>query len=222
MFYRYGNPCPAELVIVSAKLHGETRLIAVRKDQLPKGALTRETVIDETRRSFKLVLDGVEIGADQMLPGRDFKAIERAALLLSAAEIAGGIAGVLNVTVDYLKTRKQFGKLIGSYQALKHPMVEVLIGLERSRSYLYNATTLIARGELAESDMALRMSKASGSEAFAFAGDRAVQFHGGFGFTWDCDAQLYLRRALWLQYQWGDERFHRQILAPLLLDGVQA
>ena len=62
------------------------------------------------------------------------------------------------------------------------------------------------------------MAKAQGSEAFAYAGDRAVQFHGGFGFTYECDAQLYLRRALWCQYQFGDDRHHRQLLAPLLLD----
>ena len=66
--------------------------------------------------------------------------------------------------------------------------------------------------------VALRMAKAHGSEAYAYAGDRAVQFHGGFGFTYECDAQLYLRRALWCQNQFGDERQHRQALAPLLLD----
>jgi alkylation response protein AidB-like acyl-CoA dehydrogenase len=64
------------------------------------------------------------------------------------------------------------------------------------------------------------MAKAHGSEAFAYAGDRAVQFHGGFGFTYECDAQLFLRRALWCQHQFGDERHHRALLAPLLLDQV--
>ena len=61
------------------------------------------------------------------------------------------------------------------------------------------------------------MAKAEASDVFAHAGDRAVQFHGGFGFTWDCDAQLYLRRALWLQYGYGDAAHHRRRLADLLL-----
>jgi alkylation response protein AidB-like acyl-CoA dehydrogenase len=208
----------AEIVIASLKLDGRVRLVALPGDAV-RGALVRESVIDETQRSFRLALDGLEVAASNLLPEADLAAIDRAALLFSIAEISGGLAGVLNVTVDYLKTRKQFGKLIGSYQALKHPMVDVLIGLERARSFLYHAATLIAQGKTAEADIALRMGKAQGGEAFAFAGDRAVQFHGGFGFTYDCDAQLYLRRALWRQYQHGDERYHRQALAPLLLDG---
>lgn len=207
----------AELVVASVRLEDRVRLVALDGGSLG-GRLTRESVIDETRRSYRLSLDGLEIEASRLLPRSDLAAVGRAALLLTLAEISGGLAGVLNVTVDYLKTRKQFGKLIGGYQALKHPAVDMLIGLERARSHLYRATTLIARGDMEGADLALRMGKAQGSEAFAFAGDRAVQFHGGFGFTYDCDAQLYLRRALWCQHQYGDERHHRQMLAPLLLD----
>jgi alkylation response protein AidB-like acyl-CoA dehydrogenase len=208
----------AEIVIASVKLDAAVRLVAL-SGEVVRSAIARESVIDETQRSFRLTLDGIEVAALNLLPEADLAAIERAALLFSIAEISGGLAGVLNVTVDYLKTRKQFGKLIGSYQALKHPAVEILIGLERARSFLYHAATMIAEGKTDEADIALRMGKAHGSEAFAFAGDRAVQFHGGFGFTYDCDAQLYLRRALWRQYQHGDERYHRQVLAPMLLDG---
>jgi alkylation response protein AidB-like acyl-CoA dehydrogenase len=61
------------------------------------------------------------------------------------------------------------------------------------------------------------MAKAESNEVFAHAGDRSVQFHGGFGFTFDCDAQLYLRRALWLQFSFGDPQHHRSALAGLLL-----
>ena len=64
------------------------------------------------------------------------------------------------------------------------------------------------------------MAKSQASEAYAYAGDRAVQFHGGFGFTFECDAQLYLRRALWCQNQFGDDVYLRQRLEPLLLDEV--
>ena len=122
---------------------------------------------------------------------------------------------MLDVIVDYLNTRTAFGRKIGSYQGLKHPTVDVLIGLERSRSHVYHAASLLDAGEDAEA--AVRMAKAESSESFAFAGDRAIQFHGGFGFTWECDAQLYLKRALFNQYAFGDAMHHRRHLADMLL-----
>jgi len=126
---------------------------------------------------------------------------------------------VLALTVAYLNTRSAFGRKIGSYQALKHGCVDILIGLERARSHLYHAATLLADadGGGADAEIALRMAKAEAGDAFALAGDRAVQFHGGFGFTWDCDAQLYLRRALWLQPWFGDSAHQRKRLAERLL-----
>ena len=93
-----------------------------------------------------------------------------------------------------------------------------MLGLESTRSHVYHAATVYDEGDSKELEISLRMAKAAASEHFAFAGDRAIQFHGGFGFTFECDAQLYLRRALWSQYQYGDEKYHRQHLASLLLD----
>ena len=125
---------------------------------------------------------------------------------------------MLHVVVEYLNTRKQFDHLIGSYQSLKHPTVDILLDGEGCKSHVYHAASVMTEGDRTATDVAVRMAKAQASEAFAYAGDRAVQFHGGFGFTYECDAQLYLRRALWCQHQFGDERYHRQKLAPLLLD----
>jgi alkylation response protein AidB-like acyl-CoA dehydrogenase len=143
------------------------------------------------------------------------KVIRDSALLFASAEAAGGIAGVLEVIVEYLNTRSAFGRKIGSYQSLKHSCADILVGLERTRSHVYHAASLLAAGEDAE--VALRMAKVEAGDSFVFAGDRAIQFHGGFGFTYDCDAQLYLRRALWLQYAFGDAAHHRRRLADLLL-----
>lgn len=210
----------AGVIVVSAMIDGAPRLVLVQADQLPTNALTRETVIDETRRSYTLNLEGITVPAVQVLDGADFASIEQAALLLLTAEMAGGLAGVLHVIVDYLTTRKQFDQYIGSYQSLKHPSVQILLSMEACRSHLYHATTLLAGEDANAIESAIRMAKAQGSEAFAFAGDRAVQFHGGFGFTYDCDAQLFLRRALWCQYQFGDAAYHRALLGPLLLDEV--
>ena len=208
----------AQVIVVSVLLADEPRLLLLTDDQIPQAALQRETVIDETRRSYTLTLDGITIPSDQLLDGTNFDAIEQSAMLLISAEIAGGLAGVLHVIVDYLTTRKQFDQFIGSYQSLKHPSVQILLSVEASRSHLYRAATCVAAEDAEATEAAIRMAKAQGSEAFAYAGDRAVQFHGGFGFTYDCDAQLFLRRALWCQYQFGDAAYHRGLLAPLLLD----
>jgi len=208
----------ASLLLVSVVIEGQARLVLLEKTRVPTAALEREVVIDDTRRCFQLCLDGITLPVEQLLPLTCLAEIEQAAMLLLCAEMTGGHASVLNLVVDYLKTRKQFDHFIGSYQALKHPTVDILIGLEASRSHLYHAATMIDGDDKHEKDMAVRMAKAVASEGFAFAGDRAIQFHGGFGFTYECDAQLYLRRALYCQYQFGDERYQRTLLAPLLLD----
>ena len=208
----------ADFYIVSVNVQAKARLVLVKREQIPDGNLHRETVIDETRRSYQLDLDGITVPVDQLLEGSDFQAIEFASLLLLSAEITGGLVGSIHTIVEYLNTRRAFDKVIGSYQALKHPTVKILLDLEASRSHLYHAATVLADDNAGEAEIALRMAKAHGSAAFAFAGDRAVQFHGGFGFTYECDAQLYLRRALWCQYQFGDEAYHRQLLEPILLD----
>ena len=124
--------------------------------------------------------------------------------------------------------RTTFGRKIGSYQSLKHTSAEILIGLERSRSHVAHAATLIDEAATEEATeeaieavtTALCMAKVECSESYLFAGDRAVQFHGGFGFTWECDAQLHLRRALFLQHSFGDAAHHRAHLAATLLGPV--
>ncbi len=209
----------AELIVASVLLEGQVRLVAIKSGDLAEDAIRREVVIDETRRSYSVSLDGVLIEPFQILPGADLESIERTALLLLSAEVSGGLSGVLKTIVEYLTTRKQFDRLIGSYQALKHPTVDILLACEAAKSLVYSAATLVECNDQ-RAEVALRMAKAQGSEAFAYAGDRAVQFHGGFGFTYDCDAQLFLRRALWCQQQFGDEKYHRQLLAPLLLDAA--
>jgi alkylation response protein AidB-like acyl-CoA dehydrogenase len=209
----------ARVLVASVTLDGAPALAMIDTSTLRDGALSREIVIDETRRSYRLNLDGVEIAETDLI--RDeaalaaLNAVQRAALLLLSAESCGGTAGVLDVVVEYLNTRTQFGRTIGAYQALKHPTVDILIGLERARSHLYHAASVLDQDD---AEVALRMAKVESSEAFAFAGDRAIQFHGAFGFTYECDAQLYLRRALWCQYQFCDAPHHRAALAPALLD----
>jgi alkylation response protein AidB-like acyl-CoA dehydrogenase len=210
----------AKVVVASVMLDGAARLVLIQADQIPSGALAREVVIDETGAAIRCSSMVFRSPQSQLLDGADFAALEQAAMLLLVAEMSGGLAGVLHVIIDYLTTRKQFDQYIGSYQSLETSVCANPLSLEACRSHLYHAATVMAAGNTAAAEEAVRMAKAQGSEAFAFAGDRAVQFHGGFGFTYECDAQLYLRRALWCQYQFGDTAYHRELLAPLLLDAA--
>ncbi|MCA4917522.1 MAG: acyl-CoA/acyl-ACP dehydrogenase [Phenylobacterium sp.] len=208
----------ARRILASVRLDGAPALVLLTPEDLPAGALRRETVIDETRRSFALTLDGVVLEADQLLdPGRARAALEHLHLvanLLAAADMVGGTQACIDYTLDYLRTRTQFGKVIGSYQALKHPIVEAYTRYEQARSHLYSAAHCF--NEQGTGEIAVRMAKAAADVAFSFAADRSIQFHGGFGFTWDCDAQLYRRRAIWHAAQFGDAAFHRKKLARLL------
>ena len=102
----------------------------------------------------------------------------------------------MDVTVEYLKTRKQFGRLIGSYQALKHPIVDVLCSMDSARSFIYHAATIVGEEALdADAEIACRMAKAQASEALKFAGDRAVQFHGGMGYMRETPVERMSRDA---------------------------
>lgn len=210
----------AETIIASVKLDGKPALVLIDRGSIEDGALTLETIIDETRRSYRINLDGVSIpGANVLEPAKTAAALtrhHRLSCLLLAAEACGGTAGAMDVTLEYLNTRRQFERFIGSYQSLKHTMVDILTGMEAARSFLYHAATVIDDGR--EGEIAVRMAKAQASDTFSYAGDRAIQFHGGFGFTHECDAQLFRRRALWTEYQSGDAVYHRKRLADLLLD----
>ena len=209
----------AELMLVSVVRDGRPGLVLVDRAALSKGRVERETVIDEARRSYRVTLDGIAVGEHDVLDVAQtlavFQFLDEAACLFSAAEMCGGAAGVIATTIEYLKTRKQFGRLIGSYQALKHPMVDALVMLDAARSHLYYAAGVLDQG--ADGEIAVRMAKAAAGEALAFAADRGIQFHGGFGFTYDCDAQLYRRLGLWGETRYGDAAWQRARLAQLLL-----
>lgn len=205
----------AELVIVSARLDGQLVLVALQRDQIAPSALRRENIIDETKRSFALQLDGIIVPEVAILERAAIKPLSEAALLLQSAEMVGGTQAVIDYTLGYLQTRKQFGKLIGEYQALKHPIVDAYVAYEKARSHLYSAAH--CQGVLGQGTVAVHMAKAAADKAYAFAADRAIQFHGAFGFTHDCDAGLHRRAAIFHASQWGDAAWQREKLAELLL-----
>lgn len=212
----------AGVVLVAVSYEGAPAMAVLSSASIPEGRIQRETVLDETRRCDRLELDGIQIPRAALIQGaaalNALRAVRHAGLLLSSAEAAGGIAAALELIVGYLNLRTTFGRKIGSYQSLKHTSAEILVGLERSRSHVAHAATLISTQQSHEAlELALRMAKVECCDSYVFAGDRGVQFHGGFGFTWECDAQLHLRRALFLQHSFGDAIHHRRRLADALL-----
>jgi alkylation response protein AidB-like acyl-CoA dehydrogenase len=180
-------------------------------------AVAAERVLDASRRQARVRFDGA---ACDVLAG-DGEAAWRAVLPWAqtalAAEMAGGADAALAMTAAYAQTRVQFDRPIGSFQAIKHPLVNVLVAIEQLRSLVYAAASALDAGA-SEAPLLARMAKAAASEAYPFACSRAVQFHGGYGFTEDCDAHLYLRRALASRPAFGDARELRAEVAGALLD----
>lgn len=208
----------AEAVIASVALDGKPTLVLLTAADIA-GHLRREAIIDETRRSFALSLDGISVLKSALLDvgktAQTLAHIDQAAALLQSAEMCGGAQSVIDYTVSYLQTRKQFGKVIGEYQALKHPIVDAYVDYEKARSHLYSAAHSFSDQGLGE--VAVRMAKAAADGVYSFAADRAIQFHGGFGFTHDCDAGLHRRASIFHASQFGDAAWQRAKLAPLLL-----
>ena len=211
----------AWIAVVGANEASEPVVALVSGDDIAVQAQQAHALIDLTKRAATIDFTGIK--ARRVLSGAKIEGAVRDYLLigalLTAAEAVGSTSACLDGIVDYLKTRKQFGKLIGSFQALKHPTVDIYVGMEQSRSLVYHASSEVGEGPLsAEAEVACRMAKAQASETIQYAGDRSVHFHGGFGFTWECDSSLFIRRAAWSQQQFGDAMHHRKRLAPLLLD----
>ncbi len=210
----------ADIIIISILIDNKPKLAIIEKSNIPENALRREAIIDETKRSYSLNLANITLNEDAILAADNdaaaFAHIELSAALMQSAEMCGGSQSVIDYTVEYLKTRKQFGKVIGEYQALKHPAVDAYVSYEKARSHLYSAAHNY--NDQGVGEIAVRMAKASSDGSYSNAADRAVQFHGGFGFTHDCDAGLHRRAAIFHASQFGDAAWHRSKLSDLLFN----
>ena len=133
-----------------------------------------------------------------------------------AADMVGAAEWQLQTTVDYVGTRQQFDRPLGFFQAVKHPLVNVMLQIDQARSLVYNAACAID-SEPGRAGQYAHMAKASASEAAAFASSRSVQLHGGIGFTWECFVHLYFKRQKHSQLLWGDAAWHRARLAEIVI-----
>ena len=178
--------------------------------------------MDRTRELGILAFDGTPA---LHLGGADTAGLllDRAATL-AGAEMLGAADRVLSITVDYAKERVQFGKPIGSFQAVKHMLADALVDVEGMRSTVYYAAWCAAAGD-ADRSLAASMAKAWCSDASRRVMAAGLQVHGGIGFTWEHDMHLYVKRAQLDQVSYGDAAFHRDRIAAILrerLDSGQA
>ncbi len=207
----------AELLIVAT---ADDSLVTLEADT-PGLTIEPLPALDRTRRFAHVSFD-CEIAPEQILgtAGGAKAAIERTFLIgagLLTAEQTGGMQYSLDATVDYARQRIQFGRLIGSFQAYKHMLADMMLLVEASRSAAYYAAAAIDENgeEMAE---ACHSARAYVSDAYRSVSGDAIQLHGGIGFTWEHHAHLYFKRARASASWLGSPETHREALAALLLD----
>jgi len=203
----------ASLIIVAARTGKGVSLFAV--DATAKG-LTRTALstMDQTRKQAKLEFAGVAatlIGTEGKGWDVMTKVLDLAAVAL-AAEQVGGAQEVLDMAVEYAKVRVQFGRPIGSFQAIKHKCADMLLEVESAKSAAYYGMWCAAEMNEELASVA-SLAKAYCSEAYFHSAAENIQIHGGIGFTWEHPAHLYFKRAKSSELLFGDPSYHRELLA---------
>lgn len=211
----------ADLFVVAARLPKTEGATGVTLFLVPGDSerLVREplTTLDQTRRQASICLDGVRVPASAILgePGAGWEPLQKTLQLAAvalAAEQVGGAEACLDMAVEYAKTRKQFGKVIGAFQAIKHKCADMMTQVESARSAAYYAAWAASVDD-PELPVLASLTKATCSDAYFHCAAENIQIHGGIGFTWEHDAHLYFKRAKSSESLLGDPSFHRELVA---------
>jgi len=214
----------ADKLIVSARLAGERRdqqgigLFLVDADAAGLSRRGYPTV--DGLRAAEVTLAGVRVGAEAVIgePGNAFPLIARvvdAAIAALAAEAVGAMAAMHQLTVDYLKTRKQFGVPIGSFQVLQHRAADMLIALEQARSMCMLATMMADERDEVDRCKAIAAAKVQIGRSGRFIGQQAIQLHGGIGMTMEYKVGHYFKRVTAIDTLFGDADHHLAKLARM-------
>ncbi len=203
----------ANLILVAARTDAGVSLFSVNP-QAPGLTRTPLSTMDQTRKQAKLEFAGTPaklIGTDGDGWSVLLRVLDLAAVAL-AAEQVGGAQMCLDMSVEYAKVRVQFGRPIGSFQAIKHKCADMLLEVESAKSAAYYAGWCAAElnDELPE---VASLAKSYCSEAYFHAAAENIQIHGGIGFTWEHPAHLYFKRAKSSELLFGDPTYHRELLA---------
>jgi alkylation response protein AidB-like acyl-CoA dehydrogenase len=211
---------PGADVLVVAARSGRRGISLFLVETAASGVRIRPAeTIDVTRRVGEVRLRDVALERDALL-GKEGAAWPVLARLLDlgaigiAADSLGGAERTLEMAVEYSKVRQQFGRPIGSFQALKHMAAEMVADVEPTRSLVWFAAYAFD-GRPREAARAAAIAKARLGDVYSRTVNRSVQMHGGIGFTWEHDLQLWFKRAAWNEIAFGDPTFHRERLAGL-------
>jgi alkylation response protein AidB-like acyl-CoA dehydrogenase len=213
----------ADYTVVAARTRGdgEEGISLFLVKGLPKGmSVNPLQTLDMTRRWNEIRFDGVELGAEALMgaPDKAWPALKRTlewATAALCAEMVGGAQKVLESSTDYAKTRHQFGKPIGIYQAVSHKLADMLVLSESGRSATYYAAWTV-EADAPDRSIAASMAKAYVSDAYRMVAGDGIQVHGGIGFTWEHDMHLYFKRAKASEVTLGDATYHRELVAQSL------
>jgi len=216
MFVPYAHA--ADFVVVAARTGpsaADTGLFVVETGA-PGVRIRMLKGLDLTRRVCALDLDGVRVARGAELSGGPalYARLLDIGAIAIAADSLGGTDRALAMAVDYSKVREQFGKPIGSFQALKHAAAEIVAELEPARALLWYAAYAQDAGA-ADAARAAAMAKAQLCSIYSRGTDRAVLMHGGIGFTWDHDMHLWFKRARFNESFLGSPVYHRERVAAL-------
>lgn len=207
----------ADCIVCAAPLKGDFALFIATDLKV-----THTPALDLTRPLYEVALADANIPEKDIIArgGRARAILETAVDVATAgltAEMTGGMQRLLEITVAYAKTRKQFGRPIGQFQAVQHLCADMLLMTESSRSAAYYACYAVHE-QLPNAAEAVSIAKSYASDAYREVGNRAIQVHGGMGFTWENDCHLFYRRAKASELACGDAIYHRERLAKMIID----
>jgi alkylation response protein AidB-like acyl-CoA dehydrogenase len=211
----------ADLIICVAR--GNEGLVLAPVEKGAKGMKISATPgVDATRKLYSVEFeDVVAPEADALAFNiRTLDAVESAtatAVVALSAEMVGGMRWTLETAVEYAKTRQQFGKAIGVYQAVQHQLADMFLMTEGARSAVYYAAWAVSEND-PSAKLAVSIAKAYCSDAAREVGNRGAQAHGGIGFTWEHNLQLYYKRAKASEAMFGDANYHREEIARKVVD----
>ncbi|MGE2834824.1 acyl-CoA dehydrogenase family protein [Mycobacterium sp. SMC-4] len=209
----------AQILVVDAVLDGAPARFVVPTDT-PGVHVRRQQTLDVTRSYCDVTFDDVAVEQSALCLSGDaaqqtmIRSMHLSTVLL-CAELVGIGQRLLTMTVDYVKERHQFGRPVGSFQAVKHKCADMRIWVQASTAATYHAAMALDAPD-ADPDHAVSVAKAYVSDAISRLAGEALQLHGGIGFTWEHDLHLYLRRARTGALLCGDAAFHRERLCHLL------
>jgi alkylation response protein AidB-like acyl-CoA dehydrogenase len=208
--------------IITAARSGSDLVLAFVDSKARGLSVTAMAGVDATRKLCAVSYDDVLVRSEDVISD---DATARVALthaldvatLALAAEMVGGMQWLLEASVEYAKTRKQFGKPIGQFQAVQHHCANMLLMTESARSAVYYAAWVMGN-DPKQAPLAVSVAKMYASDAYREVGNLAIQVHGGIGFTWDENIHFYYKRAKASELMFGDATYHRERIAKLVVD----